>query len=64
MKDQNCGQDKLGNIEVMLEEKKRKSNDNLTGDDVMNVNGVIVREVSAAKVEGVDLEEFDGGWKK
>jgi hypothetical protein len=64
MNDQNCGQDKLGNIEVMIEEKKRKSSDNLTGDDVMNANGVIVREVSAAKVEGVEPEEFDGAWKK
>jgi hypothetical protein len=64
MKDQNSGQDKLGNVEVMVEEKKRKPSDNLTGDDVMDANGVIVKEVSLAKVLGVKPEEFHRGWKK
>jgi hypothetical protein len=64
MNDQNSGQDKLGNVEVMVEEKKRKPSENLTGDDVMDANGLIVREVSAAKVLGVEPEEFDRAWKK
>jgi hypothetical protein len=64
MKDQNCGQDKLGNVEVMLKEKKSKSSENLTDDDVMDANGVIVRELSAAKVLGLEPEEFDREWKK
>lgn len=64
MKDQKCAQDQLGDIEVMVEEKKRTTSDNLTGDDAVDGNGVIVKELSPAKVGGTEAGEFDGGWKK
>ena len=64
MDDGNCVEDKLGNIEVMIEEKKIAGSDCGTGAELVVGDEVIVKEPSPKKLNGEEELRFSHGWRE